>query len=698
MKPETFNYAKPIWLSNNAESKNVHLMLHTEVKKNSAELICIATSEFYQLFINGVFKACGPARAGRGYFRVDKIEIGESLDKENNIIEIILFSYGVDCYSNINQDPFVSCEITNEGKCICATGYKNVFLYRLTNYVQSISKYSLQRGFVESYIISDEHLPVLADTKICSDKKYIARNVPYPMYEKLDSMGFIYSGAFHTKKKEKYKMLLAEEWGPENCMQFSQPEENTTNELQEFVFSDPVKICSSRLDLSSGKYAISSFTREGTGMISFKCTVHENCVLYVTYDEILTENNTVNAQRLSCNAVVKYRLKKGEYNLVSFEPVSMKYICFSVVEGKVGIDDIKLIEYKHPSSNNSTDIPDKALKLIYNAAVETFRQNSIDIFMDCPSRERAGWLCDSYFTARTEKYITGKNIIEKNFLENFLMENIFKYLPDGMLPMCYPADHHNGSYIPNWAMWFVLELADYSKRSGDAELIVDFKKKVFELIRFFEKYENNDGLLESLDKWVFVDWSESNKNVRDVSFPSNMMYAYMLEAASGLYGKIELKRKAEKIKKKIRELSFDGKFFCDNLLKTETGYKKSGVCTESCQYYAFFTGTATREMYPRLWETLINDFGFDRATSNKYPDIPPSNAFIGNYIRLELLLREELYAQLLKEVKGYFTYMAERTGTLWEKVDATASMNHGFASYAAVWIGEAIKNLRGAAI
>ena len=31
-------------------------------------------------------------------------------------------------------------------------------------------------------------------------------------------------------------------------------------------------------------------------------------------------------------------------------------------------------------------------------------------------------------------------------------------IPQGMLPMCYPSDHVNGNFIPNWAMWFVIEL------------------------------------------------------------------------------------------------------------------------------------------------------------------------------------------------------------------------------------------------
>ena len=29
-----------------------------------------------------------------------------------------------------------------------------------------------------------------------------------------------------------------------------------------------------------------------------------------------------------------------------------------------------------------------------------------------------------------------------------------------MLPMCYPSDHNDGVFIPNWAMWFVVQLKD----------------------------------------------------------------------------------------------------------------------------------------------------------------------------------------------------------------------------------------------
>ena len=142
--------------------------------------------------------------------------------------------------------------------------------------------------------------------------------------------------------------------------------------------------------------------------------------------------------------------------------------------------------------------------------METYKQNALDIFMDCPSRERAGWLCDSYFTARVAFDLSGNHLIETNFLENYLLPEKFMNIPQGMLPMCYPSDHVNGNFIPNWAMWFVIELEEYLARSNDRQMIKALEPKVNALLDYFARYENEDELLENLEKWVFVEWSKAN--------------------------------------------------------------------------------------------------------------------------------------------------------------------------------------------
>ena len=112
----------------------------------------------------------------------------------------------------------------------------------------------------------------------------------------------------------------------------------------------------------------------------------------------------------------------------------------------------------------------------------------------------------------------------------------------------------------------------------------------------------------------------------------------------------------------------------------------SGECTEVCQYYAFFFGIANNITHSKLLKTLIDDFGPKRAEDNKYPEIYPANAFIGNYLRLDILMQYGEYDKALENIKGYFYYMAQRTGTLWEHTGTTASCDHGFASYVICWL------------
>ena len=295
----------------------------------------------------------------------------------------------------------------------------------------------------------------------------------------------------------------------------------------------------------------------------------------------------------------------------------------------------------------------------------------------------------SFQRAFCEEYdLTGKSEIERCFLENYLLPERFPHIPEGMVPMCYPADHTDGVFIPNWAMWLVLELAEYLERSGDRELVGRFRPRVYGLIRYFDRFLNGDGLLEKLESWVFVEWSKANDLVQDVNYPSNMLYAKMLDCAGALYGDEALRERSRAMQETIRAQSFDGAFFRDHAVRRDGRLSVEPERTETCQYYAFFCGTARREdgRFAGLWRTLTEDFGPQRRQTGAHPDVFFSNAFIGNYLRLELLYRAGLFGSLRREIAGYFASMAERTGTLWEHDSPTASCCHGFASHVVCWL------------
>ena len=75
-----------------------------------------------------------------------------------------------------------------------------------------------------------------------------------------------------------------------------------------------------------------------------------------------------------------------------------------------------------------------------------------------------------------------------------------------------------------------------------------------------------------------------------------------------------------------------------------------------------------------------------RNETKAYPEVWPANAFIGNYLRLEILFRYGATERMEEDIRGFFLPMAEKTGTLWEHMDTTASCNHGFASHVLVWL------------
>ena len=209
------------------------------------------------------------------------------------------------------------------------------------------------------------------------------------------------------------------------------------------------------------------------------------------------------------------------------------------------------------------------------------------------------------------------------------------------------------------------------------------RPRVLKLLDYFRKFENSDGLLEKLERWVFVEWSAANKFVQDVNYPSNMLYAGMLDAAARLYDLPDLARKAAQVRETVRKQSFDGEFFVDNAVRKDGKLEVTRNRTEVCQYFAFFFGVATPEANPKLWAALTKDFGPQRKETKAHPEIHPANAFIGNQLRFELLSRDGRSRQILDEAIGYWLYMADRTGTLWENDTPSASCNHGFASHAA---------------
>lgn len=697
-----FRSAKPVWPAGRETEMNLLVGFRAVLAGQPPQkpVLRVAASTLYRARVNGEFLGHGPARGPHGYYRVDEWDLSGKLAAGQNVVAIEVAGYNCNSYYLLDQPSFLQAEIVADGKVLASTGGEGVPFTAavLAHRVQKVQRYSFQRPFIEYYRLqpdTDRWLrePGTAwpavECQVQPEKKLLPRRVLAPDFAVIRPVRHVAQG--RTERRETVPKL----WKDRSLVNVGPklkgyPENELavvpSNALQHLTSAQTAALdrpynVEDRIELKENIYHILDLGANLTGFLGAQVTCSKKTRLTLVFDEILSGTD-VDFKRLGCVNAVSYELEPGDYRVESLEPYTLRYLKLICQEGECEIRGVYLREYAHPAIRQAQfACSDERLQRLFAAGVLTFRQNALDIFMDCPSRERAGWLCDSFFTARSARDLTGTTRIECNFFENFLLPARFEHLPDGMLPMCYPADHNDGVFIPNWALWFVVELEEYVARAGERTIVDGLRAKVLRLMEFFKQYENADGLLEKLPSWVFVEWSKANEFVQDVNYPSNMLYAAALSAAGRMYAVPELTAKAERIRETIRRQSFDGQFFVDNAVRRDGKLQVTQNHSEVCQYFAFFFGVADPQSHAELWNTLCQRFGPDRAQTKAFPEVHVANSFVGNMLRMELLSRGGHNQQILDESIAYLLYMAERTGTLWENVGDYASCNHGFASH-----------------
>ena len=319
----------------------------------------------------------------------------------------------------------------------------------------------------------------------------------------------------------------------------------------------------------------------------------EESELLTGWDELLMGGTYDFRRAFWANNFIRLRLPKGKtVAFESFEPYAMRCAAVAVLSGRVRVRSVRLREYAFDASHF---LPRDGRKLfspeenaVYQAACETFRQNTVDVFMDCPGRERAGWLCDSFFMARAEFFLTGRSDVEDDFLENYFLPDSYPLPEEWMIPMCFPADNPRKSFLPQWPFWLFLEIFEKRKRGRGRDFTGLLEPRFRKYIAGCGRCRNREGFLENLPGWNFIEWSRAEEFFQGVHFPTNMLYRKCLKEAGLCYGDRAFLDQSEELQEKIIERSFDGEWFRDNAPDGGPLPEKGGNISEICQYYADF--------------------------------------------------------------------------------------------------------------
>ncbi|HNC23308.1 MAG TPA: hypothetical protein PLU52_03815 [Opitutaceae bacterium] len=695
-----FTRAVAVWPKSLSGRMNTWVSFHADVTLAAGRraTLRIAAAPAYRIWINGEFAGRGPARAAHGHARVDEWPIQAGAGGELAVV-IEVVGYGVPTFCTTFEPPFCCVEVVAAGRVIAWTAPQGgtFSAEHRTERVQRVERYSYQRAFVEAYRFPVAGQPWCAAGYVPAKPARLAhfaprrtvlpRGVAYPDLgvqvprpNAVRGRALPFSKAMFAKA-EKWRHIFEV---PKVCAGYppAQLEWPVSRFLSgtRFKSDGALKLGPRLVRLAAKRWVRADFGVDLTGFPALRVKARKATRLIVLFDEILV-GGQVKYDRSACVNALWLDLPAGtDVDFEAFEPYTFRYLQVLVWEGEAEVSNLRIRRYA--SSVTLADAPAglaPAAAQVRKAALMSFRQNALDIYMDCPARERAGWLCDSLYTARAEWHLTGDNRIERDFLENYLVVPKFRDLPAGMVPMCYPAEALEKMFIPNWAMFFIVQLDEARRvRRLPAAWQPLIERRVRGLLDYFRPFENDLGLLEKLKSWVFVEWSKANEFVQDVNFPTNMLYSQTLRAAARLLRDPKLAAKADRVAARVRELAWRDGRFADNAVRDQAGkLVVTEHASEVCQYYAFFTGVADVRRETALWRRLV------RAD---YGPLYPANVFVGKIMRFELLLDHGEHEAARREVIKSYLPMARLTGTLWELFQDTVSCNHGFTSYIAVLI------------
>lgn len=140
-----------------------------------------------------------------------------------------------------------------------------------------------------------------------------------------------------------------------------------------------------RSALTAGQFEILSLPMEKAGFIAADIRCAAPGTLYIMVDETLRDSGDVDPLSMECLNVLRLDMEPGDYPFQSMEPFGFRYIKLACTAGAFTIERLRVLELICPQPVTARYTGDNPkLSRIFDAARETFLQNSADLFMDAP--------------------------------------------------------------------------------------------------------------------------------------------------------------------------------------------------------------------------------------------------------------------------------------------------------------------------
>ncbi len=316
------------------------------------------------------------------------------------------------------------------------------------------------------------------------------------------------------------------------------------------------------------------FGTELTGSTCFIVTGPKNHVVEIRHGEELSGENEVRYDMRAGCLYQEFCTLSGreEERIEFFDYKGFRYVEVLNWPEELDPENVWVFNRHYPFSDDacSFESSDELLNRIWNLCRNGVEQGTQDTYLDCPTREKGGYLGDAYVTGQSHLYLTGDIQILRKALQDFAHSG--RICP-GLMAVA-PGNYMQE--IADYSLLWPIVLERYYLWSGDLEFVKSMRPILDGLLEYFARYENRNGLLENVDeKWNLVDWPDNLRDNYDydraaqgVNTVLNHFYYGALSSSARLYNHINDTENAEKTQAKAERV---GRAARESLLEDGTG-------------------------------------------------------------------------------------------------------------------------------
>ena len=415
-----------------------------------------------------------------------------------------------------------------------------------------------------------------------------------------------------------------------------------------------------------GMYFIVDLSSETTGYLDFDIEVRDDCQMEIGWGEHLDDGRCrTKIGKRNFSATVKLKSGKNRY-MNPFRRFGCRYLQFFIHTKSVKIGHLGLRPVTYPLNVKTYKSGNLLRDNIYKVCENTLIQCMHEHYEDCTWREQSFYTLDSRNQMLCGYYAFREYDFPKAGLK--LFSKAIK--EDGLLTICSPTDEK--LKIPSFSLFYILQLTEYYKYSGDTETVkfcFDTAKKVIDT--FVDRIDGT-GLVPNFDGehyWNFYEWQpgldgyDKTPGRHDTCLSSILsivlqMFCELCEAVKIDGSHYQEVKKA--LNKSVYDRLFDKKTGLFKLYLEQEDNRVSVLANA----FAFLSGALPKENSKRVLELIL-----DNGKSSHDQNVIEASLSMDTF-RYEALLKadkEKYKNAILNEIDNVYLSMLRSGATsFWE--------------------------------